>query len=303
MEQFIALTERNLKTYLRDKGAVFFSLLTMIIVICLMVFFLGDMNIEAITDMLAQLPGRDPSADEKNANLLVLVWTSAGIVSVNGVMVTMSAYSVMIKDKVTGKLNSIYTAPISRGVIAASYIGAAWVASVIVSSLTLLITEGYGVSQGLEMFSLETHGILLGMIMVNSFVYATMMYLLALISKSEGAWTGIGTVIGTLAGFLGGIYIPIGALAESIGNLMKCTPVLYGTAMFRSVMTEGIMDVTFEGAPDEMVEEYRLAMGIDLEVFDKTLGITEEWMILFLCGILMLVVGIVYLRYSRKTDR
>ena len=48
MRQFITLTGRNLKLYLRDKGAVFFSLLSMLIVIGLMVFFLGDMSVNSI---------------------------------------------------------------------------------------------------------------------------------------------------------------------------------------------------------------------------------------------------------------
>ena len=69
MAAFIELVKRNIRIYLRDRGAVFFSLLSMLIVILLMILFLGDMNISAITDMLSQLPGRDAEQDEKNARL------------------------------------------------------------------------------------------------------------------------------------------------------------------------------------------------------------------------------------------
>ena len=72
MAAFSELVKRNMRIYLRDKGAVFFSLLAMLIVILLMVLFLGDMNISAITDMLGKLPHRDKEQDEKNAELLVL---------------------------------------------------------------------------------------------------------------------------------------------------------------------------------------------------------------------------------------
>ncbi len=99
MEQFFAITGRNLKIYFRDKGAVFFSLLSMIIVICLMLFFLGDMNVESITEILEQFPGRDAAADEKNAELLILSWTCAGIISINAVTVTLSVHSAVIKDR------------------------------------------------------------------------------------------------------------------------------------------------------------------------------------------------------------
>ena len=101
MEQFLIITGRNLKIYFRDKGAIFFSLLSMIIVICLMMFFLGDSSVEGILGMLEQFPGRDAVVDEKNATLLVLSWTFAGIISINAVTVTLAVYSVMIKDRVT----------------------------------------------------------------------------------------------------------------------------------------------------------------------------------------------------------
>lgn len=303
MQQFITITVRNLKIYFRDKGAVFFSLLSMLIVICLMVFFLGNMNIESITRILGEFGNRDAAADEKNAELLILAWTCAGIISINAVTVTMAACSVMIKDKVSGKINSIYTAPVSRGKIVAGYITAAWIASVIVCMITLFITEVYSVSKGLNAFSLMTHIQLLGMIMVNSFIYAAFMYLVAILAKTEGAWSGLGTVIGTLVGFLGGIYIPIGALSDTIGNLMKCTPILYGTAMFRSVMTKEILTTTFSDIPPEIIAEYRSAMGIDLTVFDNVMSVRAEWLILLLCGIIFLAIGIITLAYGRKTDK
>lgn len=303
MEQFMAITGRNLKIYLRDKGAVFFSLLSMLIVIVLMVFFLGDMNVENITDMLSGIPGRDAVEDKENAERLILAWTCAGILSINAVTVTLASYSVMIKDRVSGKLNSIYTAPVSRGVIAFGYIASAWIASVFVCSVTLGLTEVYCVMQGLEAFFAMVHLKLLGMIMVNSFTYAALMYLIALLAKTEGAWSGIGTVIGTLVGFLGGIYIPIGALSEGIGNLMKCTPVIYGTAMFRKIMTEDILAKTFTDIPTEYITEYKEVMGIELMVADNTMTIPEEIGILSMFGIVFFVIGICVLKYSKKTDR
>lgn len=303
MEQFMAMTGRNLKSYFRDKSTVFFSLLSMMIVILLMLFFLGDMYVENTIDILGAFPGRDTAVDKKNAELLILVWNFAGILSINAVTVTLAVYSVMIKDRVTGKLNSIYTAPVSRGIITGGYITAAWAASVLMCLITLFITEICGIIKGMEAFPLVTHLQLLGLIVVNSFVYAAFMYLLAMIAKTDGAWSGIGTVIGTLVGFLGGIYIPIGSLSEMIGTIMKCTPVIYGTSMFRSIMTEEIAQATFAGIPEDVLEEYRMVTGIHLEIFNRTLGLTEEWLGLFLCGVFLLIVGIMVLKYGRKADR
>ncbi len=303
MEQFEAITGRNLKLYFRDRGAVFFSLLSMLVVICLMVFFLGDMNIENITELLGQFPGRDVQADRKNAELTVLVWTCAGILSINAVTVTLAAYSVMIKDKTTGKLNSIYTAPVSRTVIAAGYVAAAWVDSVLVCGITLFLTEAYCVAKGLAVFPFAVHMQLLGMILLNSFVYAAFMYVPAVLVKTEGAWSGLGTVVGTLVGFLGGIYIPVGALSDTVGKVMKCTPVLYGASMFRKVMTGKLLDETFFGIPDEILAKYRIVMGIDLEIAGRNVGTAQEGLLLFVCGGVLLAAGVAILKYGKRTDR
>lgn len=303
MLKFMELTKRNLKIYFRDIGAIFFSLLSMIIVILLMVFFLGDMNIDSITGLLSDFPGRDIAEDEKNAELLVFAWTCAGILSINAVTVTLAAYSGMIKDRVSGKLNSIYTSSASQFTITAAYVAAAWVASALVCVITLVIVEAIGFLKGMELFSALNHIQLIGMIMANSFVYSTIMYLLSHAARTEGAWGGIGTVVGTLVGFLGGIYIPIGQLSDGVGKVMKCTPIIYGSSMFRKIMTDTILNDTFHGVPKELIEEYRVIMGIDLTVCGSDMSAMLEWLILLACGIIFLLLGAVVLWKSKKTDR
>lgn len=303
MKQFFILTSRNTKLYLRDKSAIFFSLLSALIVIGLMLFFLGDMNIEGILGILKEFPGRDSVQDKENAELLVLAWTCAGIISINAVTISLAMYSGMIKDRIHGRLNAIYTAPVSRFVVTLGYIAAAWITSVFMCVLTLAVTEIYGVFKGLEPYSLLVHLQLLGMIMVNSFVYAALMYLLAMIAKTEGAWSGFGTVIGTLVGFLGGIYIPLGSLADSISGFMKCTPILYGTSMFRAIMTEQILEKTFRDVPEDIVTEYSEIMGIRLKVFDYAITVRDEWILLLACGTIFFAAGVFVLRYGKKSDR
>lgn len=301
MEELMILTGRHLKVYLRDRSAVFFSLLSAFIIIGLMAFFLGDMNVDAILEIAGPFVAAEEL--ETLANHLVLAWTFAGILSINAVSVSISVYSGMIRDRVTGKLNSIYTAPVSRLKIALSYIMAAWAAAVLVCGLSLGVMELFGVARGMEPYSLMEHVQIVAMIIGNSFVYAAMMYALAMIAKTEGAWGGFGTVIGTLVGFLGGIYLPIGTLSDGIATMMKCTPIIYGTAAFREVMTKGVLEQTFDGVPEQITKEYQKAMGICLNVGDYTLKMRDEWLILISCGIIFLLVGIGMLKYSRKMDR
>jgi len=89
MNKLVQLTKRNCMVYVKDKSAVFFSLLSMLVVLLLMYFFLGDMNIDYITDLQNTYGGeRNSAVDLENANYLVQYWTLAGIMVVNSLTVT-----------------------------------------------------------------------------------------------------------------------------------------------------------------------------------------------------------------------
>ena len=289
-----------MRLFLRDKGAVFFSLLSMLIVLALMLFFLGDMNVDNLKEALAEIPGRNAETDADNAFLFVVLWTCAGIVSINAVTVTLAVYSTMIKDRTEGRLASIFTLPISRLSVSAAYVTAAWICSVMICAITLAISEIYCIIIGGEIFSLLTHLKLLGMIAVNSFAYAALMYLAAALVKTQGAWSGIGTVVGTLVGFLGGIYIPIGALGTGMVNVLKFVPVLYGTKMFRSIMTEDICTQIFDGIPDSFKTEYLEIMGVELDFFGNGVNNAACVILLILCGIIFLSLGVFAAKQNSK---
>lgn len=81
-------------------------------------------------------------------------------------------------------------------------------------------------------------------LLILSWTCAAVMYLVAILIKNRRLMKQPWHSSGTLVGFLGSIYIPIGALSESIGNIMKCTPIIYGSAMFKSVFTQEMINIS-----------------------------------------------------------
>ena len=105
MREIFYLTKRNCLVYLRDKSAVFFSLLSMLIVLGLMVVFLGKMNSENVLSVIEEYGGRKITAqDRENAAYLIQMWTLAGIISVNAVTVTMTVLGNMVQKEDYGFL-------------------------------------------------------------------------------------------------------------------------------------------------------------------------------------------------------
>ncbi len=304
MNQYINLTKRNCMTFLRDRGAVFFSLLTMLIVLMLMGIFLGNMNEESIVNLLKEYGGvRDALADEENAKHLVQYWTLAGILVVNAVTVTLTVTGNMVTDLHEGKLASLYSAPVSRSVIALAYITASVLIGTLMCVLTLGIALCYIVATGGEMLGYEMLAKILLLIVLNVCIFAVIMYLAALFVKSSSAWNGIGTVVGTLVGFVGAIYLPMGNLPEGVAAVLKYIPILHGTALMRSACCEAALDHTFTNVPVELIAEYKEYMGIQIKMGKELVSETFQVLFLASCGIIALIVMMVIQKKRNISDR
>ena len=236
MKEIYVLVKRNILIFTRDRASVFFSVLSMLIVLMLMVVFLGNMNTDNTVELLEQYGGvRDVALDREHAKSLISMWTLAGVLLVNCVTVPMTVMGNMVTDETEGRLVAFYVAPVKRSKIALGYILASWIIGILLCLLTLILGEGYLVLCGAEMLGTSDCAALVGMILLNTFLYSAVAYLLALFIHSSGAWSGMLTVIGTLVGFVGAIYLPVGMLPEKIASALKVFPVLHGAAMMRNL--------------------------------------------------------------------
>lgn len=298
------LVKRNILVFMRDYAAVFFSVLSMLIILLLMVVFLGKMNTDNVLWVLTEYGGeRDVLQDERNAQYLIQMWTLAGILAVNTLTVSLTVMQTMVRDEVKGQLASFYVAPVKRVKIVLGYILAAWIIGSGMSFLTLVIGEIYMAVQGFGLLGIGAVLELLGMIMLNAFVYAAIGYLLALFIHSESAWGGMLTVVGTLVGFLGAIYLPVSMLSEKIVNVLKCLPVIHGTAMMREVITKDAMKVTFEGLPDLVPEAFAKEMGIVLWNGEAQISLEKQIFVLALYAIIAIVLATIISKRRKIYDR
>ena len=304
MKEIYYLVKRNILVFLRDYSAVFFSVLSMFIVLMLMVVFLGSMNSEAVVDALAEFGGiRDTAKDQENAGYLIQMWTLAGILVVNSVTVTLTVMAGMVQDEARGRLASFYVAPVKRLKITLGYILAAWIIGVGMCMLTLLIGEGYMLIQGHELLPLASWGKVLWMIALNALVYASFGYLLALCVRSESGWSGLLTVIGTLVGFVGAIYLPMSQLPERVGNVLKCLPVLHGAAMVRVVLTEAAIEETFAGLPEAAGELFKEQMGVTVLVDGNEVTLAYQVLFLLAYGIIAIIMAVMISQRRKVRDR
>lgn len=304
MREILYLTKRNSLVFLRDRKAVFFSILSMLIVLGLMVIFLGSMNSQNLVELLQQYGGkRDLAQDEENARALIQMWTLAGILVVNSVTVTLTVIGTMVQDEEQSRLASFYVTPVKRGKLVLGYVLAAWLTGAALSMLTLAAGEIYMVYQGWGLLPAPVLAAMCGMILLNTFVYASLGYLMAMFIHSYSAWGGMLTIVGTLVGFAGGIYLPMSAYSERLQTVLKCLPILQGISMMRRVCLEEITEATFQGMPPVAVEIFQEEMGITLTAGEEILTIGAQFSILMLYGILAIGVAVILNKRRRLRDR
>lgn len=304
MKKFINLTKRNCLIFLRDRGAVFFSLLAMLIVLMLMGVFLGNMNQEEVVELLKEYGGkRDAATDAAHAKELVQYWTLAGILIVNAVTVTMTVIGNRVSDATEGKLATLYSAPVSRNVMALSYVASAVLIGLLMCMFTLVVALCYITATGGELLSFGALVEILLMILLNVCVFAVIMYLFSLFVKSSSAWSGFGTVIGTLVGFLGAIYLPMGFLPEGVATVLKYIPILHGASLMRTICCETALKQTFTDLPAQVLTEYREYMGIQIKMGESTASTAFQVLFLVGCGIMAFIVIVFVQRRKDITDR
>ena len=126
----INLAVRNLKIFFRDKSSVFFSFLSVIIIIGLYVLFLGDV----ITSDMDGLPG---------VRFLMDSWIASGLMAVTSITSTMGAFGIMVEDRARKNNRDFLTAPLKRSTIAGGYVVSTYLIGVIISLVTLVLIELY----------------------------------------------------------------------------------------------------------------------------------------------------------------
>ncbi len=248
------LIKRNLKLYFRDRSAVLFSLLAIFIIIALYAVFLGDVWLN------------DSMKDIKNADLLMNSWLVAGLLSVASVTTTMGAFGVMIDDKVKKIDKDFYSSPISRNHITGGYIGSAFFIGVIMSLITVLVSDLYLVLNGGEWISPLALAKVILLVLFTTMTNTSIVCFLVSFFKSHSAFSTASTVIGTLIGFLTGIYLPIGALPESVQTVIKLFPVSHAAALLRQVLMEDAMQTAFAGIPANYLSDFKAYMGVTFRI-------------------------------------
>ena len=282
----LGFAKRNLKVFFRDKASVFFSLLAVIIIIGLYVLFLGD----AVSSEIKSL-------GDKSRNLMDL-WIIAGVVAVTSITTTMGAFEAMVNDKQKKIIKDFSASPLKRADLAGGYMMSSYIIAVIMSIVAFVLGQIYVLAYGGDLFTISQIIKILGIILLSSLSSSAMIFFVVSFFKSQNAFATASTIVGTLIGFLTGIYIPVGSLPSGIQMVVKCFPISHSGALARQVLMTDFMNENLKNAP-EAYNELSEVLGITFKYGEHTM---QPWgHILVLIGTAILFYILAIINVSRKS--
>lgn len=284
------LVRRNVLLFLRDKASVFFSFLSVIIILLLYILFLGKMQADNIADQMSSIEG---------ISWLVASWIMAGLLTVSTITVPLGALGNLINDKDKGLINDFYTSPINRKVFALSYLISSWVIAFLMVLINLIIGQAYVLLQGGELFTVIQTVKMLGLMLLSIMSFSSMFFYISMFMKTQNAFGLLSTLVGTFVGFLGGIYIPIGVLGKNVQTVMNILPTSHAVTVIRQVYMEGAVSQVFGNAPVEAYTSYAETYGLIITFGDFEFTGTMMIMSLIVFGLIFYILSALKLQNSK----
>lgn len=272
---------RNLILFFKDKTTVILSFLSEFIILGLYLLFMRENLIQSYSMV-------------KNADLLMDVWMISGILGITSVSTTIGAYGIMVADKVNQIDRDFYISPIRSMTIPGGYMASAVIIGFFMSFFLLFFSIIYiGIRYGVRLVT-DSIFILYGTLILSAFSNASITLLLTSFFKSNNALSACCTIVGSLIGFLTGIYLPMGSLPESVQMLVKCFPVSHSVVLFRQILMEPFISENFGGIETESAQQFIEYMGI--QFFHNGFPITKTASVNILVGSTAICLLIVFLK-------
>ena len=283
----ISFVSRNLKVFFRDKTAVFFSLLAVLIVLGLYIFFLGDVWVDSFPNI-------------KGVKNLMNCWIIAGLIGVTSVTANMGAFGTMIEEKSKNKIKDFYVSPIKKSKIVGGYIISSFIVGSMMSVVTLIISQIYLVYSGVYVLNFKELTEVFLIILMTSLSNSAMILFIVSLFSSEKAFSTASTIVGTLIGFITGIYLPISMLPDSVQIIVKLFPTSHGISILRQIFMKKQMDISFADVPTNYINEFKESMGVVYYINDKLVSNTTSIFILIASTIIFFSLAVLILYKKKK---
>jgi len=299
MNSLKSLVRRDIKIFYRTKGNIFFSVLSIMILVGLHFLIFRNMMADNWEQILLNFP-------QTNATRENLLWITdmlmfGAILPIGAVTISLTTLGLMVSDKEANVLSDFMVSPIRRNGLLSSYLVSSLIIGILVSLGFLAFFEVYSIAVYDFGFSLVSI-IWIILSIICSLIFANI-FMLLLISffKTQQSLGVVGTIVGTLIGFFSGAYVSVGMFGEAVRNVFSSLPFLQLTVLSRSAFLHSIYDVT--PLTKEIVSgELARDIGLELWLGDTHIGNLGVLGMVSATTLVLLIALIIRFKRMKKSD-
>lgn len=282
-----SLVQRNNKVFLRNKTQVFLSLLSVIIVIGIYVVFLQKTQLDTIEAVVPVT---------QDIKVMVNEWMISGLISIIAVTTTLGTFGTYVKDLETKVNADFLTTRISRASIQFSYCLSSFLIGFSLTFIAFICCQLFILATGGAWLSWSEAFQVIGIIFIAVLLSSILNLFIMLFIRSQSAFATASTIIGTVIGFLCGVYVPIGALPAFVQTIIHYFPVSHTTLLLRELFMADSIEKVFPTT--EAATDYMLNFGVQYEVGGTIL---EPWMsVAFIIGTTLIIGLLTVVLFARK---
>ena len=235
---FIGLTKRNMLVFFTDKGTLFFSMLTPMIILLLYILFLKNSLLSSLQNAATGLENLVAAKDMAQfVNGLLLT----GIISSALITIPYNALEIIVRDREDRVDLDMLSTPVKRFEIILSYFCAA-VASAFMQAM-IVLAVGIGIlSMSGDMYLTALDIVkLVGAVFLGTVSSTSVFMVVMMFFKSMGTCGAFMGIISAVSGFVIGAYMPLSEFNKSIQNVCNLVPATGITVLIRNYLTGGIL--------------------------------------------------------------
>lgn len=300
MKTIYYLTLRNIKSFTRDKMGFFFSMLSPLIVLALYFLFIRGLNLDGVEAILAQ---SGITYSSKAASFFLDSWMFMGLIGVTSITLPLGIYSIMVEDRSKNIYNDFTASPVTAYKITLSYIlSVVVISSTAVVVLAILCLVYMLIYSGYILSFLPFLGIL-GVSILSCICSSVMIVILVNFITSMGAFSGLNAILGVIAGFLTGAYMPLSMFPTAVQTLAAFIPTTSVVAILRKIYMNKSIPLLLENATfatDEVADAFSLAYGGKLKFANTTMPFWSMFVILLGYILIFLLISIFVLKKKKK---
>lgn len=288
MKTLQALINRNRKLFFRDRGMLFSSLITPVILIVLYATFLAKVYKDSFTSYLPKIL----HVSEKLIDGAVASQLGAALLAVSCVTVTFCVNLTMVQDKASGARKDFDVSPVKRPVLYLGYFCATVFNSLMVNILALVLCLFYIGKMGWYLSATDLAWMVLDVLLLVLFG-AVLSSIICYPLKTQGQMSAVGTIVSAGYGFICGAYMPVSNFGDGLQKFLSYLPGTYGTSLLKNHMLRGVFaQMKEDGFSKQSVTE--IAKSLDCRpMFRGEVVSTQEMIAVMAASILIL--GAVYL--------